>query len=110
MNHDLDTICQWAFQWKMEFNPDPSKQATEVLSSCKKVNPSHPQLTFNGTVLDEKIFIAKKNIWIIKHLSKCLPLNILDEMYKPLVRPHLDYCDNLSHSAINQSTSSTSDL
>ena len=27
LNHDLDIICQWAYQWKMEFNPD---QATEV--------------------------------------------------------------------------------
>ena len=36
LNHDLDMISQWAHQWKMEFNPDPSKQATEVLFSCKK--------------------------------------------------------------------------
>ena len=35
----------------MEFNPDPSKQATEVLFSCKKVSPSHPHVTFNGTVI-----------------------------------------------------------
>ena len=49
--HDLDVICQWAYQWKMEFNPDPSKQATEVLFSCKKVSPGHPHLTFNGTVI-----------------------------------------------------------
>ena len=34
LNHDLDKICQWAHQWKMEFNPDPTKQATEVLFSC----------------------------------------------------------------------------
>ena len=36
LNHDLDIIFQWAHQWKMEFNPDPTKQATEVLFSCKK--------------------------------------------------------------------------
>ena len=30
LNHDLDIIYQWAHQWKMEFNPDPTKQATEV--------------------------------------------------------------------------------
>ena len=33
LNHDLDIIKQWAYQWKMEFNPDPTKQATEVLFS-----------------------------------------------------------------------------
>ena len=38
LNHDLNIIRQWAHQWKMEFNPDPTKQATEVLFSCKK-NP-----------------------------------------------------------------------
>ena len=25
LNYDLNTIHQWAQQWKMEFNPDPSK-------------------------------------------------------------------------------------
>ena len=50
LNHDLDAIRQWADQWKLEFNPDPTKQATEVLFSCKISTPYHPQLTFNGTV------------------------------------------------------------
>ena len=36
LNHDLDTICQWVHQWKLEFNPDPTEQATEVLFSGKK--------------------------------------------------------------------------
>ena len=35
LNHDLDVIHQWAHQWKLEFNPDPTKQATEVLFACK---------------------------------------------------------------------------
>ena len=26
MNHDLIVINQWAYQWKMEFNPDPNEQ------------------------------------------------------------------------------------
>ena len=36
LNHDLEVINQWAHQWKMAFNPDPTKQATEILFSCKK--------------------------------------------------------------------------
>ena len=33
LNNDLRKVCNWAFQWKMSFNPDPSKQAQEVIFS-----------------------------------------------------------------------------
>ena len=127
LNHDLNTIHQWAQQWKMEFNPDPSKQATEVLFSCKKSSPHHPQFIFNGAAvanvneqkhlglildsklsfekhLNEKIIKAKKNIGILKQLSKYLPLKTLDQIYKAFVRSHLDYCDIIYHipSHLNQ--------
>ena len=92
LNHDLHIIQQWAYQWKMEFNPDPTKQATEVLFSCKKSSTNHPQLIFNGRAvgkvndqkhlglilnsrlsfekhLNEKIIKAKKNVGILKHLK-----------------------------------------
>ena len=49
LNHDLDVIRQWAHQWKLEFNPDPTKQATEVVFFCKKSSLNHPQIMFNGT-------------------------------------------------------------
>ena len=52
LNHDLDIIYQWADQWKMEFKPDPTKQATEVLFSCKKSTSNHPPLIFNGIVVE----------------------------------------------------------
>ena len=51
LNHDLNVINQWAHQWKMEFNPDPNKQATKLLFSCKRNSPTHPSLFFNGTVV-----------------------------------------------------------
>ena len=51
LNHDLNIINQWAYQWKMEINPDASKQATEVLFSCKRNRPIHPSLFFIGTVV-----------------------------------------------------------
>ena len=91
LNHDLDIIHKWAHQWELEFNPDTTKQATEVLFSCKKSNSIHPQILFNGTVvvkmseqkhlglvlysklsfekhLTEKIIKANKNLGIIKHV------------------------------------------
>ena len=36
INNDLTLISNWAFQWKMSFNPDPSKQAQEIIFSRKK--------------------------------------------------------------------------
>ena len=125
LNHDLDIIQRWAYQWKMEFNPDPTKQANEVLFSCKKSSPNHPQLIFNGIVVSKvndqkhlglildsrlsfekhingKIIKAKKIVGILKHLSKFLPLRTLDQMYKALVRSHFDYCDIIYHSPSHQ--------
>ena len=120
LNQDLKVINQWAYQWKMEFNPDPDKQVTELLFSCKKNSPNHPSLFFNGTVvpkvneqkhlgltLDSKLsferHLNEKRIdGIMKYLSSFLPLKTLDQMYKALVRSHLDYCDTIYHiSALN---------
>ena len=120
LNHDLDLISRWAFQWKMAFNPDPNKQATEVLFSCKKKPVQHPELFFNGAPvsrvsehkhlglifkptlsfakhINEKINNAKKNIGIMKHLNSVLPFSSLKQMYNALVRSHLDYCDVIFH-------------
>ena len=30
LNSDLEKISNWAFQWKVQFNPDPNKQTNEV--------------------------------------------------------------------------------
>ena len=34
-NDDLEKISQWAYQWKIQFNLDPNKQANEVIFSRK---------------------------------------------------------------------------
>ena len=47
LNHDLEVINNWAKQWKMSFNPDPTKPAEEILFSHKRPRP-HPPLFFNG--------------------------------------------------------------
>ena len=35
LNSDLQKISEWAFKWKMSFNPDPTKQAQEVIFFSK---------------------------------------------------------------------------
>ena len=32
LNHDLEVINNWAKHWKMSFNPDPMKAASEILT------------------------------------------------------------------------------
>ena len=118
--NDLHTISAWAYQWKMVFNPDISKQATEVIFSCKNIRPVHPELSFNnipiareaftkhlGVYLDsrlkfskhikEKILKAMKGIALLKFLSKYVDHNVLGLSYKMYVRPHLDYGDVIYH-------------
>ena len=66
--NDLNSITNWAHQWKMKFNPDISKQAVEVIFSHKHNKPAHQLLTFNtipvareshtkhlGLVLDDRL-------------------------------------------------------
>ena len=114
MNHDLDVIKSWARNWRMLFNPDPTKQAVEVTFSRKKISANHPPVLFNdipvikmnehkhlGIILDSKLSFAthiqsiilkcRRGIGMIKFLSKYLPRNTLTELYKLYVRPHLDY-------------------
>ena len=31
----LGKISQWVYQWKIQFNPDPNKQANEVIFTRK---------------------------------------------------------------------------
>ena len=56
INEDLNKINNWAFQWKMNFNPDPSKQAQEVLLSRKLQKVSHPKLFFNNSDVSQNKF------------------------------------------------------
>ena len=50
LNSDLIKISDWAFQWKMRFNPDPKKQAQEVIFS-RKIKIDHPRLYFNENLV-----------------------------------------------------------
>ena len=94
LNHYLNIVLKWAHQWKLEFYSDARKQETGIIFSFKKNKANHPQLSFNGStvveVKDQNIQVlhllqsfskqihkknskAKKNIGIIKHISKYLP-------------------------------------
>ena len=120
INSDLSLIKLWAHQWKMSFNPEPSKQAVQLIFSRKRDQLAHPEIYFNdiqvssvdehkhlGLILDEKLTFsshikellgkANKGIGMIKLLSRYLPRPSLDQIYKLHVRSHFDYCDIIYH-------------
>ena len=112
-NDDFNRINNWAFQWKMGFNPDPNKQAQEVLVSRKIQKSSQPSLVFNnivtqsftqkhlGMILDTKLdfqehlksIFSKVNkiIDLLRKLHHILPRSPLLTIYKSFIRSHLDY-------------------
>ena len=116
LNADMQKISEWAHQWKMSFNPDPSKQAVEVYFSKKLNLPNPPELYFNnapivvqdhqkhlGLFLDKKLSFdyhlngkfskANQGIGLINRLREFLPRDSLVTIFKAHVRPHLDYGD-----------------
>ena len=121
LNHDLHLISQWAYQWKMSFNPDPTKQAVQVIFMRKSKQIDHPKIYFNdievntvndhdhlGLILDsklsfishinEKISKAHKGLDIIRSLFRfLLSVKTLDLIFKLYIRPHLGFCDVIFH-------------
>ena len=53
LNNDLVKMRDWAFNWKMSFNPDPIKQAKEVIFSKKTIPGTHPFLFFNNLLIEQ---------------------------------------------------------
>ena len=126
INNDLHNISTWAYQWKMNFNSDTSKQAHEVLFSRKVKVTAHPQLVFNnnpahettteehlGIFLDFKLNFQEhfedmlnkinKTIGLLRKLQNTLPRSSLLAIYKSFIRPHLDYGDIIYDQAYNVS-------
>ena len=127
---DLSTITTWAYQWKMQFNPDITKQAIEVIFSHKINKPVHPALIFNGIpvarkdatkhiglILDERLNFrkhikealtkAKNGLGMLKFISRYVSRNVLDKLYKMHIRPHLDYGDVIYHGQLQDNTDLT---
>ena len=43
LNSNLSKLNQWALQWKMSFNPDPTKKAPEIIIFSRKTSQrNHP--------------------------------------------------------------------
>ena len=53
LNKFLELMNNWTFQWKMNFNPEPTKQAHEVIFSRKAKEIYHPLLVYNVTSVSQ---------------------------------------------------------
>ena len=119
-------IGEWAFQWKMSFNPDPTKQAQEPLFSLKVQTTNPPPLFFNenvipkttlqkhlGMFLDSKLNFSEhlktifqktnKTIGVLRKLQTLLLRAPLITIYKSFIRLHLDYGDMIYDQTFNMS-------
>ena len=126
LNNDLRKISNWAYQWKMSFNPDPLKQAQEVIFSCKMTKTNHLTLIFNGNPVHQvalqkhlgmfldcklnfeehlKTIVNKinKTIGLLCKFQNFLPRKSLLTIYKSFIRPHLDYGDIIYDQSFNTS-------
>ena len=125
LNRDVKIIAEWAYQWKMQFNPDVTKQAIQVIFSQKRDKPIHSPIYFNeseavikqeqkhlGMILDsslnfqshvrEKTVSARRGIGVIRYMSRYVTHDILDQMYKLYIvyhkyepEPNLDFTTKL---------------
>ena len=55
LNNDLVKVQEWAYNWKMSFNPDRNKQAQEVIFSRKLRKVFHPNLSFNDQLIERSV-------------------------------------------------------
>ena len=125
LNEDLEKIGNWAFKWQMNFNPDPNKQAQEVIFSRKKTASLHPVLYFDNKpvkssqihkhlemILDSNLSYehhiksilnkVNKTIGLLRKFQFILSRHSLT-IYKTFIRPHLDYGDVIYYRAFNES-------
>ena len=126
LNDDLKKVNDWAFQWKISFNPDLSKQAQELTFSCISKRSTNPPLVFNnnnvsqtfsqkhlGIILDFKLtfeehlnnVLAKVNkaVGPLRKLRNIIPRTTLITIYKAFIWPHLYNSDVLYDQAFNNS-------
>ena len=127
LRNDLTVIISsWAFQWKMTFNPDLTKQAPEVIFSRKTKKLLHPCLSFDniplknsisqkhlGLTLDVKLNFVEhkksitqkigKTMGLLSRFQSVLPRSSLLAIHKTFIRSHIDFADAIYDKAYNSS-------
>ena len=123
---DLNKTKEWAFRWKMSFNPGPSKQEQELIFTCKVKKVAHPPIFFNNKpvqqvssqkhldlILDTSLTLDEliraitskfnKSISLLRKLNNRLSRSSLITIYQSFLRPYLHYGDVIFDKAYNNS-------
>ena len=113
LNRDLKRLSLWSKKWLVTFNATK----TVYLQVTRKLNPSpkprlildgeqikevmthkHLGLTFNGTLtwsdhIVQLVSKASKCIGLLRRISRDVPRQCLEILYKSMIRPLLEYAD-----------------
>ena len=89
LNSDLSRISNWAFQWKMSSDSDPSKQAQEIIFSRKVQKTCYLSIYFNnksvkqvpsqkhlGLILDNKLNFQEYFKNILNKVNKTILIKL----------------------------------
>ena len=80
LNDNSNKISEWAFQLKMAFNPDLSKQEQEIVFSHKTHKISHPKLNFNNSPVVQSTCQKHLGLYLDEKLN--FPHNIKETITK----------------------------
>ena len=127
LNEDYNwKIYNLAFKWKMNFSPEPNKQAQEIIFSRKNTASLHPVVYLDnkpvkstqihkqlGMIVDSNLSYehhiksilnnVNKMIDLLRKFQLITPMRSLIAIYKTFIRPHQDYGDVIYNRAFNES-------
>ena len=86
-------ISNWAFPWKMIFNPDPNKQAQQVIFSRKINKINHPSSYFNQNLV--KSSSTRKHLGMV--LETKLDFNLHLKNVQNKVNKTIDHLQKLQN-------------
>ena len=112
LNDDLELINTWTHKWLVTINSD---KTNSMVFSTKRQKPLHPQLKYDNQIIESvsnhkhlgvtlssnllwrtHVFnIYKKRLNLLKGLKFKINRAALDNLYKALIRPILEYADVL---------------
>ena len=94
LNNDLKIINHWDFQWKMLINPDPNKQAVEILFSKKQHEKNnYPPLNFNRD--NVQTAISQKHLSLVLDSKLDFNEHISNKINKEHIANKINKCNKI---------------